>query len=310
MKKISTCFIITIIAVMLLSLNAIARDQVDRVIVVVNDTVITLTEFEEAARINGINLEEPGNDYKFLEQMIDKTIIEQEIKKAGIIVTEEEVDQTLDELKTHYNLNEKQMEKALKKQNMTEEGFREQWKFQLMTQKLVQTKVKGNIAVTDQEIEEQYRQTYGDDYENNTGSEFRIAHILILNDSPGAQQKATEIADKAKSGEDFATLAKEYSQDTMSASSGGDLGYFKKGDLVESLEFAIQDVKVNEIVGPVESPGGFHIIKVLDRKDSKTGISEQYSNEIRANLYSQKAEQMLKDYLIGIKDSAFIERKL
>jgi len=294
----------------LLSINALARDQVDRVIVVINDTVVTLSEFEQAAKINGINLEEPGSDYKFLEQMIDKTIIEQEAKKAGITVTDAEVDQTLQELKTQYNLNEKEMEKALKKQNLTEEGFRNQWRFQLLTQKLIQRKVKGNVAVTDREVEEQYRQTYGDNYEEGGGSEFRIAHILILNDSADALQKATDIANKAKAGEDFAKLAKEYSQDTMSAPSGGDLGYFNKGDLVESLEFAIQDVKVNEVVGPVESPGGYHIIKVLDRKDSKSGMSQQYSNEIRASLYNKKAEEMLKEYLLSIKDAAFIERKL
>lgn len=310
MRKLSGLLIIAFIALILLCLPAVARDQVDRVIVVINDTIITLTEFESEARSNGINLEEPGNDYKLLEQIIDKTIIEQEAKKAGITVTDAEVDQTLQELKSQYNLNEKEMKKALKKQNLTEEGFREQWRFQLLTRKLIQTKVKGNVAVTDQEVEEYYRETYGDNYEEGGESEFRIAHILILNESPGAMQKATEIADRAKGGEDFAKLAKEYSQDTMSAQSGGDLGYFNKGDLVESLEFAIQDVKVNEVVGPVESPGGYHIIKVLDRKDSKTGMSQQYTNEIRANLYNKKAEDMLKNYLASIKDSAFIERKL
>ncbi|MGI9554043.1 MAG: foldase protein PrsA [Thermodesulfobacteriota bacterium] len=310
MTKISLCLIIVLTAVAVFNLNAAAREQVDRVVVVINDTIVTLTEFEEEAKINGVNLEEPGSDYKFLEQIIDKTVIEQEAKKAGIVVTDAEVEQTLKELKSQYKLNENEMEKALKKQNLTEAGFRNQWKFQLLTQKLIQAKVKGNVAVTDQEVEEHYKQTYGDDLNNGGGSEYRIAHILILNDSSAAKQKATEIADKAKAGEDFSTLAKEYSQDTMSAASGGDLGYFNKGDLVESLEFAIQDIKVNEIVGPVESPGGYHIIKVLDRKDSKSGMSQQYSNEIRANLYNKKAEEMLKEYLANIKDEAFIERKL
>ena len=141
-------------------------------------------------------------------------------------------------------------------------------------------------------------------------SEIRIAHILILNDSPDALQKATKIASEAKAGEDFPTLAKEYSQDAMSSQNGGDLGYFKKGDLVESLEFAVQDVQINEVVGPVESPGGYHIIKVLDKKDSKIGIPQSYSNEIRKTIYGQKAEEVLKNYLTSIKETAYIERKL
>lgn len=285
-----------------------AREQVDRVVLVINEQIITLTEFMNEAKRNGINMEEAGIEYKFLEQIIDKTIVEQEAKQAGITVSDEELDFTLKEMKSRFNLDEAEMEKALEKQNLTEETFREQWRFQLLTQKLMESKVKGNIAVTDQEIKEYYQQTYGD-YDESV-SEIRIAHILILNNGPDALQKATKVADEAKAGGDFPKLAKEYSQDTMSAQNGGDLGYFKKGDLVESLEFAVQDVQINEVVGPVESPGGYHIIKVLDKKDSKIGIPQSYSNEIRNTIYNQKAEEMLKNYLKDIKETAYIERKL
>ena len=295
-------------ALLITTSMALSREQVDRVVVVVNEQIITLTEFLEEARKNGINMEEAGMENKFLEQIIDKTIVEQEAKQAGITVSDEELDLTLKEIKSRYKLNEEEMEKALEKQNMTEESFREQWRFQLLSQKLMESKVQGNIAVTDQEIKEYYQQTYGD-YEEGV-SEVRIAHILILNSGPDALQKATKIADEAKAGEDFPKLAKEYSQDSMSAQNGGDLGYFKKGDLVESLEFAVQDVQINEVVGPVESPGGYHIIKVLDKKDSKIGIPQSYSNEIRNTIYSQKAEEMLKNYLTSIRETAYIERKL
>ena len=295
-------------ALLITTSMALSREQVDRVVLVVNEQIITLTEFLEEARKNGINMEEAGMENKFLEQIIDKTIVEQEAKQAGITVSDEELDFTLKEIKSRYKLNEEEMEKALEKQNMTEESFREQWRFQLLSQKLMESKVQGNIAVTDQEIKEYYQQTYGD-YEEGV-SEIRIAHILILNSGPDALQKATKIADEAKAGEDFPKLAKEYSQDSMSAQNGGDLGYFKKGDLVESLEFAVQDVQINEVVGPVESPGGYHIIKVLDKKDSKIGIPQSYSNEIRNTIYSQKAEEMLKNYLTSIKETAYIERKL
>ncbi len=305
MKRILT---IAFTAFLIASSISFARDQIDRVILVVNDQIITLSEFLLEAKKNGIDMEKAGNEYKFLEQIIDKTIVEQEAHQAGITVTDEELDFTLKELKTRYKLNEKEMENALKKQNVSEENFREQWRFQILTQKLMESKVKGNIAVTDQEIKEYYQQTYGD-YEEGV-SEIRIAHILILNDSPDALQKATKIASEAKAGEDFPTLAKEYSQDAMSSQNGGDLGYFKKGDLVESLEFAVQDVQINEVVGPVESPGGYHIIKVLDKKDSKIGIPQSYSNEIRKTIYGQKAEEVLKNYLTSIKETAYIERKL
>ena len=228
-------------------------------------------------------------EYKFLEQIIDKTIVEQEAKQAGITVSDEELDFTLKEMKSRFKLDETEMEKALEKQNMTEESFREQWRFQLLTQKLMEAKVKGNVAVTDQEVKEYYQQTYGD-YEEGV-SEIRIAHILILNNGPDALRKATKIADEAKTGEDFPKLAKEYSQDAMSAQNGGDLGYFKKGDLVESLEFAVKDVQINEIVGPVESPGGYHIIKVLD-KNMETGLGIMV-DDVLAGIFALAIIQLL-----------------
>ena len=153
----------TALSVLLLTTSlTFAREQVDRVVLVVNEQIITLTEFLSEARKNGINMEEAGMENKFLEQIIDKTIVEQEAKQAGITVSDEELDFTLKEIKSRYKLNEQEMEKALKKQNMTEESFREQWRFQLLTQKLMESKVQGNVAVTDQEIKEYYQQTYGD----------------------------------------------------------------------------------------------------------------------------------------------------
>lgn len=307
MNKSLSYSLIAFIIINFLCTSAAAREQVDRVVAVINDKIITLTEYEEQAKLNGVTLGDIETNFNFLEQIIDKTIIEQEAKKIGVVVTDAEVEGTIQEMQSYYNINKTDIEKSMKEQNITEEGFKEQWKFQLMTRRLVQREIKGSIAITDEEIAQYYKKTYGDELETGNINEFEIAHILISSDTP---QMASQIAERARQGENFAKLAKNHSQDAMSASSGGVLGYFKKGDLVEPLDQAVHNAKVNEIVGPVESPAGFHIIKILNRQEIKNGISKTYSNEIRAILYNQKAEEILKNYLIRIKNSAYIERKL
>jgi foldase protein PrsA len=162
------------------------------------------------------------------------------------------------------------------------------------------------------------------------GEQVKIAHILISSNTPDAEKKAEEVAEMAKSGKDFGELAKEYSEDKLSADKGGDLGYFKKGDLIETLEVAVDSTPVGGITGPVESPAGYHVIKVLERtgaekaeKDDKNkdsdskkdsgkvmAIDENTRKEITEILYKQKAEAQLKTWLDKIKQEAYIEVKL
>lgn len=308
MKKIPVYSLIAFTAICLLCPVADARVKADRVVAVINNEIITLTEYEEQARRNGVKLEDVEANLNFLEQIVDKTIIEQEAAKMRIVVTDAEVKQTIKEMQSYYNINKQDIEESIKQQNLTEEGFEDQWKFQLMTRKLIQAEIKGSIAITDEEVAEYYKKTYGNEPEKGSIKESEVAHILIKK-APDAEQIASQIAKRAKNGENFARLAQQHSQDEMTASSGGVLGYFRKGDLVDPLDQAVQSAEVNEIVGPVESPAGLHIIKILNRQETKGGISKTYANEIRSILFNQKAEEILKNYLARIKNSAFIERK-
>jgi parvulin-like peptidyl-prolyl isomerase len=122
------------------------------------------------------------------------------------------------------------------------------------------------------------------------------SHILIKVDAEadGASQKAKaeEIIARAKAGEDFAALARQYSEDPGSGSQGGKLGWFGKGRMVPEFENACKTAKVNEIVGPVKSQFGYHIIKVTGRtskdyKISEIRLSVQTSTKTRNEVYER-----------------------
>jgi parvulin-like peptidyl-prolyl isomerase len=286
-----------------------ARDVIDGVIAVVNDDVITLSEFEEKLPNQNTKIT-PQQEKTILDQMIEQKLLEQQADKLGIKVSESEVDNAIKTVTGKFNLTDDQMKQVLAKENLTTEQFREQWRLQILSQKVIAAKLQGQLAVTEDEIEEYYKKNYGS---AERVDQVKIAHILITPDAAGgeeqAKQRAEEVAKLARSGEDFSKLAKEYSNDTISSVKGGELGYFRRGDLVESLENAAYSTPVGDIAGPVESPAGYHIIKVLDKKMNE-GNLDDYREEIKEKLYREKAEQELSAWLNEIKSSAYIDLRI
>lgn len=313
-----------------------SRENVDRVVAIVNDDIITLSEMNEM--VTSINLTNNQNmdQNQVLQQMIEQKLFEQEAEKLGIKVSEAELDAGIAQVKQRFNLNDEQMAEVLQKQNLTMESFREQWRLQTLSNKLLDSQLKNKIVVTDQEIADYYRQNYDGSGapasapssavapSSGPAEEVRIAHILISANSPDAAARAEKVAEMAKAGQDFAQLAKEYSDDSLSADKGGDLGYFKEGDLIETLAVAIENTPQGQVAGPVESPAGYHVIKVVERKSiggetkAKKGSSEtealaiddQTKKEITDAIYRQKAEVQLKTWLDGIKSNAYIDVRL
>ena len=121
----------------------------------------------------------------------------------------------------------------------------------------------------------------------------KASHILISfgSNKDSAKAEANSIIARAKKGEDFADLAKKYSQDKGSATNGGDLGYFGKGKMVKPFEEAALAAEKGQIVGPVETQFGFHIIKVTDKSSTELQFSEiritpKISQETISNLYA------------------------
>ena len=310
-----------------------SRETVDRVVAIVNDDVITLSEVRETALSINPTSTEPIDENSILQQMIEQKLFEQEAEKRGITVTEAELDASIKQVQQKFGVNDEQMVEVLKKQNLTPETFREQWRLQTLGNKLLESQLKNKIVVTEDEIKAYYVEKYGASAPASAGAadtepaagEVKIAHILISSSTPDAEEKARKVAELAKSGQDFGTLAKEYSEDNLSADKGGDLGYFKKGDLIETLETAVDNTPVGGITGPVESPAGYHVIKVLERtgqekaekksdsdadSDKVLAIDEETRKEITDILYRQKAEAQLKTWLDKIKKEAYIEVRL
>lgn len=286
-----------------------ATEVIDRIVAIVNDDIITLSDFNKYIVSLPKQTVEINKD-QALNDLVEQMILTQEAAKLGITVTDAEIDRSIENVKGRLDMSDEQMNEMLIKQNLTTEQFRNQWRLQILSGKLVSTLVKGRIAVTDEEIKELYKQYYG---EIENADEVEIAHILISFDASEEQQalqKANKVAELAKSGSNFSKLVSEYSDDTFSKDKEGVLGYFNKGELVSELEDVVSVTEVGKTSGPVKTISGFHIIKVLDRNTLDESSVDQYREQLRQEIYKQKVTEELEKYIAGIRENAYIEIKL
>lgn len=286
-----------------------ATEVIDRIVAVVNDDLITLSDLNRYISSIPPGTAEIDRD-RVLNDLVEQMILEQEAAKLGITVSDPEIDMSIENIRTKAGMSHEQMEEMLKKENLTKEQFRKQWRLQIISGKLVNSIVKGRVAVTDDEIENLYKEYYGN-IENS--DEVQIAHILIsVNDQQPEQalEKASRIAELAKSGNDFSKLVAEYSDDTFSKEKEGVLGYFKKGELVSELEAVVAITEVGEVSGPVQTASGYHIIKVLNRNTLDSNSVDTYREQLRQEIYKKKVAEELQKYIATMRENAYIEIKL
>ncbi len=144
-------------------------------------------------------------------------------------------------------------------------------------------------------------------FQKGTDEAIHARHILIRienNDSVQALTKAKEIAQRARSGEDFATLARQYSADG-SAMKGGDLGWFTKGRMVKPFEDAAFKAKPGQIVGPVRSQFGYHIINVLARDNQEVKYADIHMSIHMSPQTKSDILQRAKDFAYLAKEGSF-----
>ncbi len=173
-----------------------------------------------------------------------------------------------------------------------------------------------NIEISDSEIESYYR-LHREEYREP--EKRKIRYVLFENkpskeDSIETRLDAEDLISRIQNGADFAELAQDYSEDTGSASNGGDLGFFERGMMVKPFEEAAFSAKINEIMGPVESPYGIHIIQVLERKveNSDTSIHARHillKYSMSAETYESINDraQYFHDEITGNKGEYFYE---
>ena len=316
--------IATILIFLLLILPAVAADKnpAGGKVAVINGVVITQAHFDKELKVHLDRVSRQGQQINeeqtealkkdVLEGLIEREVLYQESQKAGIKVDEQKVNDQMAGIKKRFP-NEEEFKKALASMGLTEEEVRTQIQRGLAIRGLIDQKVANGIVVTDQETK-----TFYDDNPQffKQPEQVKASHILIkveptADDATKAadRKKIEDIRNKLTEGGDFAELAKEYSEGP-SAPKGGDLGYFRRGQMVKPFEDAAFSMKINEVSGLVESRFGYHLIKVYDKKPEQTMAYADVKDRIAQRLKAEKIQKAAKEYVNNLKKDAKIEKLL
>ena len=247
-----------------------------------------------------------------LEGLIDRELLFQESKKKGIAVNAEAVSDEFQKIQQRYPSKE-EFDKLLSEMGLSESDVQKQIGRGMAIQQLIDKEVTEKIKISDEETKSFYDKN-PDLFQQPEQVKARHILIKVQADAPDdqkaeARKKIEAVQEKVKKGEDFATLAKTYSEGP-SGPSGGDLGYFRRGQMVKPFEDAAFSLKPNETSEIVETRFGYHLIKVDDKKPAKKMTYAEVKDRLNDHLKKQKADSEADAYIETLRKGAKIEKFL
>jgi len=248
-----------------------------------------------------------------IEGMIVEQLLNEEVKKANIVVTEEEVADQLKEMASQQNLSLEDLKDLMNAYGKSFDELKQRIRKGLGYQRLMEAQWAGKVNVTVEDANSYYTKNQK---QFETPEQVRASHILIKPDTSdpntdpnqaraAAKAKAEELLKQIKDGADVATLARENSG-CPSAAKGGDLSLFGRGQMTPAFEKAAFALDVNEVSDVVETQFGYHIIKLTDHEDPSTLPFEQAKADILKLLTQKKQGEIAEAHIESLKAHANI----
>ncbi|MGB9330718.1 MAG: peptidylprolyl isomerase [Steroidobacteraceae bacterium] len=290
----------------------------DRVVAIVNDGVVLNSDLDAevaavSERLHEQKLELPAQNVlrqQVLERLVLQEIQVQRANKAGVKVSDENVNKALEDIAQRNGMTLTQLPDALTKQGIDYPTYREEIRREIMLQLLRQRDVLQHISVTPREIDQFLEKQAKTPSAQN---EYNVSHILIAVGQEATQaqldaaaKRANDVYERAKGGEDFAKLAVAYSN-SQTAFDGGALGWRKGSELPTFLTDVIAKLKPGEVSEPLRTPTGFHIIRL---NEIRGGTAAAVEDQVHLRHILMKTTELADDATIKQKLTALRERIL
>jgi len=299
-----------------------SNSVIEEIIVRVNNDIITRSELLHSKEEVRQELKQQFPDKAdamfaqrerdVLRVLIDQQLLLQTAKDKGLNADTELI-KRLDDMRKQMNLTSMdELEKAAKEQGVSFEDFKQNLKNQLLTQLVIRNEVQPKVQVTKEE-EKKYYEAHQKDFEHP--ERVRLSEILVSTEKvePGDQagiaaaaQKAQQLREQVHSGAAFDAVAKSNS-DGPTAAQGGDLGYFQRGTLAKELEDKAFALKAGQTTDVVRTKQGFLILQVTEHDQAGVPPFKDVEPQIADQLYYQKLQPALRDYLSKLRENAFID---
>ncbi|HUY82718.1 MAG TPA: peptidylprolyl isomerase [Acidobacteriaceae bacterium] len=293
---------------------------VEEIIARVNDQVISTSDYDNALH----DLEQQAQQHQWTEQqlfdqkgMLLRDLIDQQLllsrgKQLGI-TGETALVKDLDRMRKQNHLaTMDDLQKAAASQGVNWQDFKASLRNRIITQEVIRNEVGAHINMSPEE-ERAYYEAHKEEF--NQPEQVRLSEILIPTANPDnagqvaeAKKKADAVETKLKAGGDFAKIAESMSAG-VTASSGGDLGVFKQGQLAKVLEDQTFDLKAGQFTEPIRTKQGYIILKVTEHTPGGIAPLKEVQAQVDNDIGMKKMAPALRTYLTKLRENAYIEIK-
>ena len=302
--------------------NLNSAELVDRIVVVVNDKIIALSELNDLLKPYQNKIDAMGQNSakegqvlytlreKMLNQLINDKLTDEEVARYEMKVTEEEIDNAIERIKSANYHTDEDFREILASEGLTVEEYRNDLKGQILRSRVVDYEVRSKVVITKEDILLYYEANQ----EKYAGKKrYHLRNILMRPSSFADEETIQELLGKMedilvqlKNGEFFSDLARLYSQSQF-AEEGGDIGFFNLDDLSPKINDALKGLKAGDSTVVLNTEQGFQIFYIEAIEDAPGKSLEEVSEEIEKMLYTEKINKRFKVWVEGMRAKSHIK---
>jgi peptidyl-prolyl cis-trans isomerase SurA len=290
---------------------AAAQDTL-RIVALVNDEAITAIDVAKRTQIliASSGLENTPESYQRLRPQVLRTLIDERLRQQaadqqGINVSQDRIDDRMTQLAQNNNLSLDDFRAALAKNRIDPAWLEEQIRTEIAWAMLVNQRFRSTVVITDEDIDNAQRRAQ----EAQGTTQYRVAEIFLSVDDPkdsdSVQDSAQRLIDQLKKGGDFSAVARQFSQ-AASAGNGGLIGWVVPAELAPEIAEAVVKLDPGTIAGPIRSDGGYHILRVLDRREVREDGNET-RQQISDRIMRDRLDVLARGYLRDLRRTAYID---
>ena len=305
--------------------NSGKKAIVERVVAVINDAIIMQSELEarmvpvrgEAMQIADAKERERRLSKltsQILDEMVNEELIVQAAEAAKVEVDSAEVQAALDEIKQQNNLDDAGLAQVLTQQGFTMSNYRSDLRRQILRLRAVNQLVAPKVQSTEEDVKARYDQMQR---RSQAVSSVKLSHILIKLPEHATEQQLAEAKEKAakavvrvQGGEVFTKVAAEVSEDAGTKDTGGELGWFQRGNLNADWETVVFSMGKGEVRGPVSGPNGLEVFYVTEVKASELKPYPEMKEQLQRELRRREMDKATQTWLDELRKKAYIDIKL
>ena len=284
---------------------------VDRIVVIVNQDIITERDINDLVgnlkatmpKGQAVNNEELRQTA--IEQLIDKKLILQAAKRMNITASNAEIQNQIEQIAQSQNMSVEKLYQVVAKEGVNKDALHKTIAENIAIEKTT-AQYMADVKVTDADVQQFLSQ-------NNLPNElpqYAVSHILIKTDDKkgddAVRTQLVNIRKKLSQGVSFADLARQYSQDTASATNGGSIGWVSLGSSSPAFDNALKNMKKGEVSSPIKSEFGWHLIQLNDVQMAQLN-DQQRVNMAKSIIAQQKAPMAYQGWLQQMRSHAYID---